>query len=232
MFRGRIYFFVALIGIFAFLLTDYSLHKKVLVVKGLYKPQRQEASVTGHQLTKNTKSVVSEQATPVVEQSLESFKKEFNREVIQVGQLQNDPDKVESRMQALAEKLTLEQMNYLFAVMSNSETNGDERSLAVELLSLNSSLEAHEKLKEFIARENFSYKDRVDFEIALRAQAIEGLLNCSDKSIIVQTLNELKSKTKYSLLSDREERALAFIKGVAPSLPEQDNAALKKLITK
>ena len=232
MFRGRIYFIVALVGIFTFLLTDYSLRKKVLIVKGLYKPQMQEASLVSRQLAGSTKSVVSEQATPTAGQSLEFFKKEFNREVVQIGQLQNDPDKVESRMQALAEKLSLEQMDYLFALMSNAEINGDERSLAVELLSLNTSLEAHAKLKEFISQESFSYKDRVDFEIALRAQAIEGLLNCSDKNVIVQTLNELKSETKYSLLSDREERALAFIKGVVPSLPEQDNAALKKLITK
>jgi len=230
MFRGRIYFFIALIGIFTFLLVDYSIHKKVLVVKGVYNNTNSIAMSGESNL--NSENDEQARAVRVEALSIESFKKEFSREVLEVGRLQSEPDRVEERLQALAKQLNIEQMDYLFNVMMNSEINGDDRSLAVELMSLNTSVEAHLRLKNFIAHENFSFKDRIDFEIALRAQAIEGLLNCSDKNVVVSSLNELKGNTKYSLLSDREERALAYINGTAPSLQDQDNAALKKLITK
>jgi len=230
MLRRRVYFFGALIAVVAFLMMDYNLHKKVILNKASLR-------FVASTLDKNKSlSVVKSQVTkgeePNLDQSLRSFKAEFVKESLSIGQIQNDPDQTELRLQVMADNLKTEQIKYLSAILTDLNRNGDERTLAVELLSLNTGLESHQALKAFVENEVFGFGARVDFELALRAQAVEGLVNFSDKSVVIQSLDYLKQKTKYSFLHDREERALNFVKGYTVSPQQQDNEALKKIITK
>lgn len=230
MLRRRVYFFGALIAVVAFLMVDYNLHKKVILSKI---GQRSLAADLEKQKNSDTvKSQITKLDDQKLDQSLKSFRADFVKESLSIGQIQNDPDQAELRLQVMADNLTAEQIKYLSTVLTDLNLNGDERTLAVELLSLNTGLEAHQALKAFVENEIFGFGARVDFELALRAQAVEGLVNCSDKSVVAQSLDYLKQKTKYSFLHDREERALNFVKGYADSPQQQDNEALKKLITK
>jgi len=226
--RGHIYFLGALIAIIGFLIMDYNIHKVVILEKS---NQRSIASSVKKSPTASLSSG-SSLGSKTLSPALESFKVDFFKEASMVGQLQRDPDQAELRMQVLADRLTPLEISFLSSIASDINRNGDERSMAIEVLSLNTSFDAHRALKDFIENESFGFGAQVDFELALRAQAIEGLVNYTDKSAVIESLVYLKAKTRYSFLNEREERALSFVRGYTPAPEKIDNEALKQLITK
>lgn len=123
-----------------------------------------------------------------------------------------------------------EHRDYLKSVLINKSNAGDDRALAIELLSRSQTPEAAEILKNYTITEMNDVGVDKNQELVFKAQAIEGLAGFQDENIALSYLNEISQKTDYSFLQDRTRRAQAAIKNEAPAVEKQDLDALKKIV--
>ena len=131
----------------------------------------------------------------------------------------------------MADNLDAYQLNYLKSVVMDLNQAGDERALAIELLSRNTSNTAAQTLKEFALSNDRGLRGVAkDQEIVFKAQAIEGIAAQPEKSLALQYLSEISRKTDSAFLNDRALRAQAVIKDNVQSLEKQDQKALEKLV--
>lgn|GEM_PF-5487069 len=162
------------------------------------------------------------------------FKKQFQAESAQIAKIQNDPAMVQNRMKKLAEVMTSHDVQALYDIISDDKINGDQRTLAVELLSIKNNTASLMALQNFVANNknvNGTMWDRKkELETVLRAQAIESIAAYPHKDIAISTLSYLQNKVDESFLLDRLSRATANLNNEVPTLQQQDEAALKKLV--
>lgn len=218
---------------------DYFFNEKVIQLRGGKKNSavlsREKEEV---KITENSNKDISDARQMISvsdETSLQQFKTEFHHEVLQVGKTTDEPNAVENRMQSIARQMEPEHIQYLEQVLLDRKQGGDERAMAVELLSRNQSEQAENILKNFILQDqgavvNNKGQRQQEQEIIFKAQAIEGIAGREDKSLARKHLDEIANKSSQSFLVDRAKRAKAQIDGQLRSLDSQDNEALKKLI--
>lgn len=166
--------------------------------------------------------------------SQDEFKTAFKQEVLAVSEIQNDPIAVEKRIQNLASNLGPEQISYLSELVKDQNAQGDERGMAIELLSQSDSEVAHNKLKDFV--KNYTSEKNVDHhgqqELPYRLQALEGVSKFSKTSQAIDSLKEIKSSTQNKVILDLANRSLQYLEHGGPSVQQQEEAALKKMLEK
>lgn len=178
-------------------------------------------------------AVVAVEKTPTEDSSVDSvqeFKSEFKTEVTQIGRVQTDTEAVENRLQAIARQMEPAHREYLKLVLLSEKSSGDERAMAIELLTRNQTQEAAEILKNYTISDSSNGNLKSDEDIVFKAQAIEGLAGYQDRNLAISYLNEISRKTNYSFLQDRVRRAQAALKNEGPTIETQDLEALKKIV--
>lgn len=165
----------------------------------------------------------------------QTFEKKFIKESRQISKLQMDPDQVEKRLDQLAHQMSDQDIQNLSKVMSDQNKDGDERAMAVEILSRRQTAESLKALHDFVVAghhtEGATPWNRLnEFESVLKAQAIEGVASYPEKKEALKTLNSLASQVSESFLRDRISRSEAGLKGRAAGVEKSDNDALRKLI--
>lgn len=235
--KSQNYFFAALLIVFCFLVLDARLNEKILSIKGI----RTQSAIEKNKLplaNKNTlkdsagnNSLPSTAAQSAEKKSLTAFQQQLKIESDLIGQTTDHIEETEKRLQKMAEALDSSQLSYLKNVVMDLNQAGDERALAIELLSRNASSVAAQTLKEFALSNDRGLRGVAkDQEIVFKAQAIEGIAAQSQKSLALQYLSEISRKTDSAFLNDRALRAQAVIKDNFESLEKQDQKALEKLV--
>lgn len=175
----------------------------------------------------NTNKLSQSENTPA-----KNFTQKFSEVSAEISNLQQNPNAAEERIQSLAADLTNQDLNQLSEVMTNKNSLGDQRAMAVEILSRSRSVSAIKKLEDFIKDhdESAKWSRSREFESVLRAQAIEGIAAFPEKDLAISSLTSLDQKISESFLKDRIRRSVASLKNKAPSVEKQDEAALSKLV--
>ncbi len=219
--KARKYYFLILVLIGSFLTMDYFLNKKI---NHLMSPDVIHLQSVVKNINKKTfeKSEDSE--------SLLQFKSDFKYEVNQIGQTQTNTDEIENRLQGLARQMEPEHRDYLKFILNSQDMNGDDRAMAIELLSRNQTLDSAEILKNYTTNEPSTNTTRAEQELVFKAQAIEGLAAYQDRNVAISYLKEINKKTNYKFLQDRAQRAESALKNEGPPIEAQDLEALKKII--
>lgn len=166
--------------------------------------------------TETSTQVVSDEAAP----------KRNGRKLLEPIQLiTENPENAEIKLQEYADSLDANDVLNLKQNVLNTQLSGDERLISVELI-LRAKTENHDSTLVEIANSapvDHKNQTRNDEELAFRARAIEGIQS-------LPALQQVIDRNSNKFLSDRASRALAHLSGQAPSLREQDEAALKKLV--
>lgn len=164
----------------------------------------------------------------------EIFAHKFKEEAAQIAKVQNNPLLAQKRMRDLAELMTPQDVQGLYEIISDDKNDGDQRALAVELLSIKNDTTSLIALQNFVANNttiNGTKWDRKkELETVLRAQAVESIAAYPQKDIARSTLNYLQQRVDEKFLIDRIKRAAQSLNGGATGLQQQDEAALKNLI--
>lgn len=224
-----VFFFILIVSA---VLVRYDLSKRADTVK---------LNVSKVEISKISTSVNSSNiAAPSIGKSVASnadpeiFIGKFNAESVQIAKIQNDPEVALNRMKKLAEGMTPQDIQELYNIISNEKNDGDRRALAIELLSIKNDTTSLMALQNFVANNinvNGTKWDRKkELETVLRAQAVEGIASYPHKEIAISTLSYLQHKVDERFLNDRISRAAANLDNRAPTLQQQDEAALKKLV--
>lgn len=158
----------------------------------------------------------------------------FNAESAQITKAQNDPELAQNKMKKFAQTITPQDVQELYNIISNEKNDGDRRALAIELLSIKNDTTSLIALQNFVANNktvNGTKWDRKkELETVLRAQAVEGIASYPHKDIAISTLSYLQHKVDERFLNDRISRAAANLSNRAPTVQQQDEAALKQLV--
>lgn len=216
-----------LILLAAVFFVEYDLSRRAEVAKG---PQTTAAPVVA-KTSKAPDAAIEKVVAPL---NPDVFVQKFKMEALQLAKIQNNPEAVQDRLKALADAMSPQDVQGLFDLISNDKNDGDQRALAVELLSLKNDTTSLMALQNFVANNvtvNGTKWDRKkELETILRAQAVESIAAYPQRDIALSTLGYLQQKVDEKFLNDRIGRATASITENAPSLKQQDDEALKKLL--
>ena len=168
------------------------------------------------------------------DEARQSFGNQFIAQARQIGSIQTDIETTEIELKKLSHRMQKSDIRKIADIAADTKVNGDERALAVELLSRNQTPEALKELEKFVieheSKNSLNGGRASEFETILRAQAIEGISIYPEKHTADEILKNVDSKISESFLKDRIARGRANLAGHAPSLEEQDDAALRKLV--
>ncbi len=169
------------------------------------------------------------------DQASKKFVEKFKKESLEISKIQNNPEEAQKRLKELAKEMAPADVQNLYDIMSDENNDGDQRALAVELLSLKNDTSSLLALQNFVANStnvNGSKWDRKkELETVLRAQAIESIAAYPQKDIAASTLNFLQERVDEKFLSDRIGRAAAGLqKKDKFTIEQQDDEALEELI--
>jgi hypothetical protein len=165
----------------------------------------------------------------------EVFVKKFKTEALQIGKIQNKPEEAEKRLRQLANEMRPQDVEGMYEIISDENASGDQRALAVELLSMKNDTNSLIALQNFVANKKTingtKWDAKKELETVLRAQAVEGIAVYPQKEIALSTLNYLQSRVDDKFLSERIGRASSgILTGNNKSSQQQDDEALKKLV--
>ncbi len=222
--KARGIFLVLVIAVFAFAQYDMS--------------RRLNAKTTSKNESEKAVAAVAVPAQPDFAaesaKKTETFIKKFKSEVGEVARLQNNPEATQQRMNQLAAQMTQQDVSALADIISDAEQNGDERALAVELLSLKNDSASLVALQNFVATSNkvdgITVQRKKEFETVLRAQAVESIAAYPQKEIALSTLSFLQTKVDNRFISERIGRASSGLLYGTENLKQQEDDALKKLV--
>ncbi len=174
----------------------------------------------------------SSQAKPNADSNKSAFATKFESATSEISQLQAHPEDTEQKLQDLANQMSSQDIKKLSHVMADTGSSGDERAMAVELLSRRQSIESLKQLEEFVATHEATnqWSRNREFESVLRAQAIEGIASYPQTDLAISSLTALDPKIDESFLKDRIKRSIAGLKKQSESADKQDQEALSKLV--
>ncbi len=159
---------------------------------------------------------------------------DWKNQVAAVAKLDQNPEEIEKKLKEKALTLSIRDLEKLTNISLDFQKPGDERALAAYLISFQMDKAAVPFLEQ-IALTPISNQQTLpaqEFEMVVRAIAIEGLGRNLDSSSAQKSLRKVIQATDNSFLSDRAHREMqAADKKVAPS-EAQDLAALKKLLNR
>lgn len=219
----------------------YWLFISVLIISVLlveYDLARRSQGQTNKNIAFQKKNSISGKIQPQVIKKNEeitsksSFDSRFNQAADEISQLQIHPEETEKKLQDLAGEMSSEDVKKIAQVMTNPNINGDQRSMAVEILSRHQTVESLKQLEDFILQhdETTKWSRSREFESVLRAQAIEGIAAFPQKDLALSSLMALDPKLDEAFLKDRIQRSMAGLRSENQSSEKQDNEALSKLV--
>lgn len=224
------FFAFGLISIIFLVEYDIARRTQARAVAGIRKPTGMNVPVA---VTLDQTKTVLTTAPPSLDGTA-SFESRFKSESNEVARLQADPAVVEQRLEKMAVKLTAEDIKSLQMVMADPEQAGDDRALAIELLSRKRTPAALDALENFVLEHQTTTKSNwsrpQEFNSVLSAQAIEGIAAYPVKEIALTRLNALSKSGDESFLLDRIARSKQSLRGNVPSPDQIDDAALKKFV--
>lgn len=222
--KARGIFLVLVIAVFG--LAQYDMTRR-LNAKAVVKKETEKAMAAS--AAQAQPDVAAEAA-----KKTETFIKKFKAEVVEVGRLQSNPEAAQQRMNQLAAQMNQADVRALANIISDEEQNGDERALAVELLSLKNDTASLMALQNFVATSNkvdgITAQRKKEFETVLRAQAVESIAAYPEKEIALSTLSYLQGKVDNRFISERIGRASTGLLYGTQNLKQQEDDALKKLV--
>lgn len=228
--KTKHYVFILLLAA-SVLFVEYDLSRREDLAKVISKNNSAATLISSPQKAESAETVIATQETNKLSKK---FAERFKEEALQISKIQNDPDLAQARMKELAAAMTTKDVQDLYEIISDDKNNGDQRALAVELLSIKNDTTSLIALQNFVANNvnvNGTKWDRKkEFETILRAQAVESIAAYPQKDIALSTLSYLQHKVDERFLNDRIGRAAANLKDNAPTVPQQDDEALKKLL--
>ncbi|HRO66865.1 MAG TPA: hypothetical protein PL182_04815, partial [Pseudobdellovibrionaceae bacterium] len=148
-----------------------------------------------------------------------------------IGQSDENPERTMALLKTKAEGLVAQDITDLERWALETDRNGDERFLAVELLIMNPRLESAESLGRILMTPEPSRAAEPVLENILRARAVEGL-GSHPRREAARILRDSLYRVSDRSLIDRGERALVARKNASISPEEQDRKALKTLLKK
>ena len=214
--RSILYFAGFMVAVLGFLMMDYSLRRDYL-----------EKSLQPQAIAE-TASVEQDEVSDIAQRT--RFLNRFKSFTLRMNAVSDDPEKSEELFNQFAQTVNPVDNIALAELLKDVDNRKSERTLALELMVLNQDFNCHNLLNTFVQDEKFGPRADVDFEIALRAQAIEGLTLFSDKKLVRKNLENLKVRTKHAFLYERADHALVYLsdKNIAAQLEASDAKAIKK----
>ncbi len=224
--KARLIFLTLVLGLFVFL--QYDLTTRVNsknALNGTQAPLANKAEI------EQLKQVQLEQDSI---QKTEQFIQKFTAEVAEVGRLQNNPEQTQERLKKMANLMRVQDVQAMADIIADENRNGDERALALEILSIKNDTTSLIAMQNFVATANkisdIKIPQKKEFETVLRAQAVESISSFPQTEIALSTLSYLQSKVDNRFINDRISRATAGLIYGKDNLKEQDDEALKKLV--
>ena len=214
--RLTLYFAGFILAIVGFLMFDYTLRKDYISKKN---QPRTVADAT------------SEAAGPVVSDAAmrTRFLNRFKNFASHMGTFSDEPDASEEFLREFSKSIQPSDVVVLSEVLKDTSLPNAERTLALEIMSVNQDFNGHDLINSFVQNESFGASANSEFEIALRAQAIEGMTLFADKQLVRKNLENLQIRTQYAFLHDRAHRALEYLsQGLAPQTDSGDAKAEKR----
>lgn len=225
------HFYFILVLALAIFFVEYDLSHRSKLVKNSKPENIQIADKKNEYLKPEIPTLPPQAENKIIKNS---FIAQFKTEAEQISQIQNNPDEVQSRLKKLSLGMNAKDVQDLYEIISSEKNNGDQRALAVELLSLKNDTASLIALQNFVASNTSTngvkWDRKKELETVLRAQAVESIAAFPQKEIAISTLDFLQSKVDQKFLSDRISRAAAGLTNKALNLQQQDDAALKKLL--
>jgi len=153
----------------------------------------------------------------------------------EIGKIQNDPVASEMKMRAAAQGLTENDLVHLEKIILDISLNQDDRFVALTLLSWSNNFKVASTLVNIAITPIdpiLNPNQKADFENILRMSAVEGLSEIPLQSYQrVQYLNQIVAKSELKPIVDRAMRSLWAEQKLAMSAADQDQEALKKLLS-
>lgn len=217
--RSVLYFAGFIFAILGFLVFDYSLRKDYIVKKT--QPRMiAEVSATAAEAQPEDSGVALRGR----------FLNRFKNFVTHMGTISDEPEESEEFLREFSQTIQSSDIVALGEILKDTKMRNSERTLALELMVMHQDFNGHNLLNTFAQDEYFGPQANTDFEIALRAQAIEGLTLFADKKLVRKNLENLKIRTKHAFLYDRAERGIAYLsdQNLAAQMESADAKASKK----
>lgn len=215
--RSVLYFAGFIFALLGFLMFDYLLRKDY-IVKNNQPYLTDEATVEGAQ-------------PEVSDLELRTrFLNRFQNFATRMRAISDEPEESEEFLREFSQTIQSSDIIALGEILKNTKMKNTERTLALELMVMNQDFTSHNLLNIFAQDEYFAAHSNAEFEIALRAQAIEGLTLFADKKLVRKNLENLKIRTKHAFLYDRADRGLAYLsdQNLAVQMESADAKASKR----
>lgn len=162
----------------------------------------------------------------------ERVRRFFEREVNRIGQTTDNPEMAEARLQKFAELLSREELRGLRLHALSADTEADARFLSTYLLANSGNAAAIPELLKIATSpmpKPSPNSAQNSFELALRAQAVEGLGKSADKAAARAAARQVANRSGETFLVDRAQRVLHQLQG-GKSVESQDREALEALL--
>lgn len=210
--RSVLYFAGFLVAIMCFLMFDYTVRRDYLVKTS---QQRQIATPETIVVEANADS-----ANGIATRA--RFLIRFKNFAIRMNILSDDPEQSEEFLREFSQTIKPEDIGALSNVLNDRKTRNDERTLALELMVMNQDFASHDLINSFVQNESFTTNDNQEFEISLRAQAIEGLILFADKKLVRKNLENYRIRTKHAFLHDRAGKAIQYLSNTNLNAPVEN----------
>lgn len=194
-------------------------------------------------LANSEKSPVSQDMTTVSKRDIASetkkthpahlnFEQRFQLEAEKVGKIDSSGKDLNQELSQWVSQLSNNDLQFLMLKSLDVKENGDERGLAIFALAKSQSLESLSLLRQVALTSIPENKNPKIFELeqAIRAIAVEGLLNSPHRSTAEDILIEVANKSADRFVADRSKRALHYIKNGGKTPEQQDLVALEALL--
>lgn len=207
--RSVLYFAGFILAVMGFLMFDYTARRDYINKSG-----RQRAVVSPETVI----AVTNENPTSDIGMRAR-FLSRFKIFSTHMNSLSDDPEQSEEFLREFSQTIKSEDIVALSEVLIDRKVKNDERNLALELMVMNQDFATHDLINSFVQSDDFVGNE---FEVSIRAQAIEGLALFADKKLVRKNLENLKIRTRHAFLYDRADKAIQYLSNVNLAAPMEN----------
>lgn len=207
--RSVLYFAGFILAVMGFLMFDYTARRDYINKFG-----RQRAVASPETVI----AVTNENPTSDIGMRAR-FLSRFKNFSTHMNSLSDDPEQSEEFLREFSQTIKSEDIVALSEVLIDRKVKNDERNLALELMVMNQDFTTHDLINSFVQSDDFTGNE---FEVSIRAQAIEGLALFADKKLVRKNLENLKIRTRHAFLYDRADKAIQYLSNVNLAAPMEN----------
>lgn len=213
--RAVLYFVGFLVAILSFLIFDYSARRDYL------RKTTQQSRVPAVESV----AAASEKSTGENLADRAQFVLRFQDFANRMNALSDEPEQSEEFLTEFSQTIKVQDIVALNEILNDRKARQSQRTLALELMVMNQDFITHELINTFVQNEGFTGADNQEFELSLRAQAIEGLTLFADKKLVRKNLENLKVRTRHAFLHDRADKAIQYLSNSNLNLSNENSNA-------